>query len=125
MPLGVVAGGDKTMWMFRDEGQQARTMQTLLKRAGVVFADDLFADGKPSDSFFACFEHIGAYSHGEQILLKIALDLWNGDGVTRLFELFCLDGRNQSLVLSLLQALSAGPQAVERWIAEGSMGLSS
>jgi hypothetical protein len=111
--------------MFKDEAQQARTMQTLLKRADVVFADDLFSDGKPSDSFFACFGHLGVYSHGKQILLKVALDLWNGDGVARMFELFYLDERNQALVLSLLQAMSAGPKAVERWIAEGSMSLSS
>jgi hypothetical protein len=42
-----------------------------------------------------------------------------------MFELFYLDERNQALVLSLLRAMSAGPKAVERWIAEGSMGLSS
>ena len=97
---------------FRDEGQQARTMQALLIRSG----------GKPSERFFALLKNISQLSHGEQIILRIALDLWNEEGDVRLSELFCLDARSQALVLSLLSAMSAGPRAIEKWIVSGRAG---
>jgi hypothetical protein len=104
---------------FRDE---ARTMQALLTRSGGAFSDNLCAGGKPSERFFALLKNISQLSHGEQIILRIALDLWNEDGDVRLSELFCLDARNQALVLSLLSAMSAGPRAIEKWIVSGRAG---
>jgi hypothetical protein len=46
---------------------------------------------------------IGAFSSGEQILVRVALDLWSGEGRTHLFDvLHRLDDRNFTNVMAAI-----------------------
>jgi hypothetical protein len=97
-------------WQFRDESQQAQAIRALFERAnapslpGSLIAGLSTQARKPSEAFFQMFEHAGTLSHGEQILLRLALDIWNAQGKVLLAELFDLDERNRAL--ALLNAIS-------------------
>lgn len=103
-------------WLFQDESQQAQAMNKLLNRARAPALPANLVGDKPTDDFFGMIDHLGVLSRGEQILIRLALDMWNGKGGVMVSELFDLDEHNLALVLGLLQAMSAGPQAIEKWI---------
>ena len=106
-------------WLFKDESQMTRAIQTLATRAELAFTDGLTTGHKPSERFWKLIDGLGQLSHGEQVLLRFMQDMWNGDGKVWVAELFDLDAGNQALVLGLLGAMSKGPAAVEQWIESG------
>jgi hypothetical protein len=48
-------------------------------------------------------QDMGVFSSGEQILIRIALDLWDGSGGTYLWDIF--QGLDRDTLLDLLQGL--------------------
>jgi len=102
--------------MFWDNELQAAAIQTLLDRTGRFTGQPLFQQGRASELFFRLYKRRRSYSHGERILLEIALDFWNGQGNARFADLYQLNPQTRSLVFSLYQALCTSPQAVLAWI---------
>ncbi len=102
--------------MFWDEKLQSAAIQTLLGRIGRFNTDALFDQGRPTEQFFQLYKRRGALSHGERVILEIALDFWNGQGNVRFNELYVLSSRTRALVFSLYQALCDGPEAIQDWI---------
>ncbi len=49
-------------------------------------------------------------------MILLAYCLWNGAGGLRVAELVALDAERLSLVGSLFQALSDGPDAIDAWL---------
>ena len=61
---------DLMRWLFKDDKPELKTSpEEMLRRAG-------------------------AFSTGERILIRVALDLWSGDGNTKVMELDRLDPGN-------------------------------
>jgi hypothetical protein len=64
-------------WQFDGEPQQAQAMQALLARSGNAFASEaVYAEDKPTARFWSLLDSLGALSHGESIVARIALDIW-------------------------------------------------
>jgi hypothetical protein len=109
--------------IFKSEEQKADAIQAFLSSSrlypfqGKVF----FKDGMMTDVFVRMWERRGVVSHGEQIILQVALDCWNGGGDAKLADLFALDDDREKLVLSLLGAIVDGSEAIEQWIGKHRM----
>lgn len=102
--------------MFWDNELQATAIQTFLDCTGHFSGQKLFEQGRATDLFFRLHKRRRSFSHGERILLEIALDFWNGQGNARLSDLYQLNAHDRSLVFSLYDALCTNPQAVQAWI---------
>ena len=89
------------MLNWRGAGRHERRMMETLN---IIFAghfkllEFLFDANSPRLRFEAGFllDSAIGYSSGEQILIRIALDLWNGSGSVKLWSIEVFDGRNES-----------------------------
>lgn len=102
--------------MFWDNELQAAAIRIFLDCTGHFRGQKLFEQGHATDLFFRLYKRRRSFSHGERILLEIALDFWNGQGNARFADLYQLNPQDRSLVFSLYQALCTNPQAVQAWI---------
>lgn len=102
--------------MFWDNQLQADAIQAFLNRTGHFRGQILFHKGCATDAFFRLYKRRRSLSHGERILLEVALDFWNGQGNARFAELYQLNPTDRNLVFSLYQALCTSPQSVQAWI---------
>lgn len=102
--------------MFRTERQQAAVSEALCR---CVRLAGMWTPDGPTKRALSFLERRGALSHGEQLMLQASFDVWNGRGHMDLGEaLGTLDGRNLRALGSLLIAIAAGADAVDRWLAE-------
>ena len=101
--------------MFRDDRQSCDAVRVLL---GSVKLEPLWTAAGPTDEALKLLEQRGgAMSHGEQLMLLVAFDFWNGKGKAELSELLSvLDGDRMRLVASLMIATAEGSEAVDRWL---------
>lgn len=104
--------------MWRDDAQRSAAIRILLEGAHL---GRWWTDVGPSVELAALvvggWEGVGAYSHGEQVMLRVAMDYWNGQGHAALAEVLdVLDGANLGRVASLALALAAGASTVDRWL---------
>jgi len=100
--------------MFQNEAQQCRAIRTLL---GSLFhgsrLDELWTATGPTE--LAVRELGGAMSKGERVLLRVAFDFWNAQGMAHLRDVInVLDSERLALVASLAMAVNAG--AVDEWV---------
>lgn len=103
--------------MFRDDQQRALVCKVLLGSLGM---GNYWTEHGPTEKALAIHvnKEYGVWSHGEQILWKLAWTLWTSDddpGVPFGEIIYTLDGDRLELVGSLVVALSSG-SAIERWI---------
>ena len=64
-----------------------------------------------------------ALSSGEELLLRVAFDLWNGRGGADFGRMFGTLGNEPLAALgSLLVAVTQGPEAIDAWIARMAPG---
>ena len=109
--------------MWKNDVQASRAIKRLLSvcfRGAAHRTDAWWTDDGPTEQ--AC-AHVYAgkhgLSHGESIMLRVALDFWNGEGGVGFAEIIeTLDETNLRAVLSLARAHHAGPDAVEEWIGQ-------
>lgn len=103
--------------MFRDDRQISTAVRVLLRSLRL---DHLWTDSGPTDEALKLLEQRGgAMSHGEQLMLLVAFDFWNGKGKAELGELLAvLDGERMRLVASLMIAATEGSAAVDHWLTE-------
>lgn len=107
--------------MFRDDAQACRAIRGLLHG---VRLEHLWTLQGPTEEALSCLRTGGPYSAGEVLMLRVAFDLWNGEGHAEIATLLAtLDAHNASLLLDLLRALwdldpsvDDSSEAVERWI---------
>ncbi|HET9181239.1 MAG TPA: hypothetical protein VFP59_03825, partial [Candidatus Angelobacter sp.] len=100
--------------MFRSEKQQCEAIQLLLKS---LHMERFWTDKGPTKQ--ACKYLEGSpLSSGEQIFLRCAFDLWNGDGKVLLWQdlLGSLDTPRTELLFTLVIAVNRGGDAVQKWI---------
>jgi hypothetical protein len=103
--------------MFQNDAQTGRACQVLLGTLGMV---DLWEGGQPTPTAVR-YLRSSPLSHGEQILLRVAFDFWNGEGGAKFADVIgVLDGPRTRAVATLMMAVSAGPHAVDAWIREWS-----
>lgn len=103
--------------MFRDDRQICSAMRVLL---GSVGLERLWTDAGPTDEALELLEARGGpLSHGEQLMLLVAFDFWNGHGEAELGDLLAVfDAERIELVASLMIASAKGASAVDRWLEE-------
>ncbi len=104
--------------MFRDDKQIAACCKVLLDRVllGYVFGPD-----GPTPRGLAVIHGVlkngSVLSSGEQLMIRIALDFWNGDGKATVAEILrTLDNGNTAAIASLLKASVNGSQEIDRWL---------
>lgn len=101
--------------MFRNDRQACLAIRALLATLHPLRAAWTL-DG-PTEQAVAWLRR-SSLSHGEEVMLRVAFDLWNGDGGAKLADLIgVLDAKRSEAVLGLLLALNRGPRAVDEWIA--------
>jgi hypothetical protein len=102
--------------MFQNDRQICRAILCLLRP---IRMDYLWTIDGPTA---ACCELFNkprkrAFSGGEDILFRIAWDLWNGGGGAKFYDiLHRLDAEHVQRILTLLAASLNGGIAIERWI---------
>lgn len=102
---------------FRDDRQACIAVKTLLDATELPALRGLWTTLGPSKSACELLES-GALSSGELTLLRVAFDIWNGQGGAKVADLVHkLDSRRLHLVTSLMLAMSAGAERVDDWIA--------
>lgn len=104
--------------MFTSDTQKCAVIRALLKQ---VRLDYLWTLEGPTDAAIKLLEARGGpLSHGEQLMLLAAFDVWNGDGRATLGELLSvLDNQNLANLGTLLVALASpnAGRAVDAWLA--------
>jgi hypothetical protein len=76
------------------------------------------SDGRPSPAAVDLVEGRGSgLSHGEAVLVRIAMDLWNGHGGASFDDvLHVLDAERTRTVVTLLLAANDSVEAVDAWL---------
>lgn len=99
--------------MFSSQKQQCRAIICLLQSLGL---GHIWTDEGPSR--LACEWLEGnPLSSGEDLMLRIAFDFWNGMGKASFAKVVkVLDNRRTQDVADLLRAVTLGGDAVEAWI---------
>ena len=104
--------------MFRNDAQKCLAIRALLG----PHLDYLWTTEGPTPTAITLLERRGGpMSHGEQLMLFCAFDIWNGDGKALLGSLIAvLDGDNLRRLGTLLVAMSGlyADRAIDRWIEE-------
>lgn len=101
---------------FRDEAHANRALQAFVRSSRLPALRGMWDLHGPARDAFAS---IGVLSSGEGLILRVALDIWNGTGNANVSDLVhILDKERLDLVLSLLAAVNAGSDAVDEWIAK-------
>lgn len=109
--------------LFQDDRQRAAVCRAVCELAGL---DNLWDVGRVSGPTKRAKElrapdgpHTGELSHGEQLLLAFAWDLWNGRGHTVLDSfLTIVDADKLAAIGALLVAAARGPSGIDEWLAE-------
>ena len=106
---------------FINTDQQAEAIQTFLEatRLTPFQGKQLFHQQgiwQYTEAFETLWQHRSKLSHGEQIVLNVAYELWTYDKMMPMFDLFSLSPNLALLILSLYQAIILGPNAVAVWI---------
>ena len=96
--------------------QDVRLCQTLCQLAGL--SEMWTQDGPTPRAVDLMHAEGGTLSRSERTWFLLAWAVWNGDRQLVVADLLRLDARGQLLVGTLLGALAAGSQAVERWLRE-------
>jgi hypothetical protein len=92
--------------MWQSERQQCAVIQRLLAPHPAIAG--LWTSTGPTKLACAYLKHGAPLSSGEMLLLRVAFDIWNGDGKARLDELLAtLDERNLHAVTEALLARDA------------------
>jgi hypothetical protein len=106
--------------MYWDDRVQAKAIQTMLSQSGTyMFRKTIFFENdKATPAFWETYENRGVLAQGEQVMMSVALDLWNGQAHTDFTELYYLDAPARQLVFSLYMALCKSEEAVLQWIEE-------
>jgi hypothetical protein len=105
--------------MWRNDTQRSAAIRTLLKAARV---ERFWTSEGPSSVLVELAEggfRSSPYSHGETVMLQVAMDFWNGSGKALWADLLeVLDLNNLQNTVDLAVAVANGGDAVDRWITE-------
>lgn len=109
--------------MFANEAQRSLVCCILTDRlpggANRWFAADKHGIIRPTDETWDAIEKGSPMSSGEALMLRAAVDVWNGSGKLELGRtLDTLDGRSLRLLGSFLVAYGSGSHAIAEWILE-------
>lgn len=109
--------------MFRDDTQRGLVCAILAARlpggSERWFAPDKLGILRPTDEAWDAIENGAPMSSGELLMLRAAIDVWNGAGGLVLGRaLDTLDSRYLGLLGSFLVAYARGPHAIGAWVAE-------
>lgn len=106
------------MIRFRDDRQRRRCCLLLLRGLGEKRARYWDEHGPMLSARASVVGRPDAgLSRGEAVLIRLALDVWNGSGHVLLSEAIeVLDDRNVQLVGSLVLSASDGIRGVDAWI---------
>lgn len=108
---------------FRDDRQACVAIKTMLDATNLPAIRGLWTTMAPTKRAFELLDS-GELSSGELTLLRVAFDLWNGEGGAKVADLVHgLDSRRLHLVTSLMIAMSAGADQVDAWIARTKGGV--
>ncbi len=104
--------------MFRDDKQIAACCKVFLDRIGLGY---VFGPDGPTPRGLAVIHGVlkngSVLSSGEQLMIRVALDFWNGDGKATIAEiLWTFDNDNVEIVASLLKATRGNPSDVDNWL---------
>lgn len=105
--------------MFRDDKQKCEAIRCLLLPSGI---DHLWTETGPTDAALDLLSKAGGYlSGGQSRMLRVAFDVWNGDGRATLSEIIGgLDSRNlQNIALLMLAvdgATAGDASSIDYWI---------
>jgi hypothetical protein len=103
---------------FRNHVQRARIARTLLKmvRLGGLFEQN----GPQADAeFYLRRAERSGLSTGEVIMLRLAFDIWNGDGHVEFGRVFIanrLDLDKERAIAELVLAGQDGSAGLDRWL---------
>jgi hypothetical protein len=101
---------------FRDRAQRAAVCATLTQE---IWGGPYWTAEGPSLKANHDWVWRSSLSTGERILICVALDLWNRSGAAEIGDLLRhLDHSHVCRIGALLVAISAGPAAIDRWLAE-------
>jgi len=96
--------------VWTSEHDRNAAILKLLQAAHLVDSDPrvdrgLWTEDGPTDLTLEYMEHGAPLSHGETLILQVAMDLWNGGGKARVDELLAtLDERNLRAVADAILA---------------------
>jgi hypothetical protein len=105
---------------FRNDRQRGQVAQTLTDRLGKgpFFRSDEYGTPRPTSTLSTHLKR--CFASYEAILVRLAWDVWTGDGHCRLdLALTALDGTNLTMVGGLLVAIGASGDMggeIDRWI---------
>lgn len=104
--------------MFRDDTQRAKAIQLMLSNLVNAEVRGLWTERGPTELAFSIQDRGGGpYSTGENLMLRVAWDFWNGSGHADFGDVVGrLDPHNLRAALSLGLALAGGGAAVDAWI---------
>ncbi len=105
--------------MFRDDRQKCAVIRVLLRHVGQA---ELWSEtGPTADAIELLAARGGPLSHGQAVMLRVAFDIWGGDGHIELNEIMStLDPDGLLLVGTLLTAVaheaSGVSVSVDAWL---------
>jgi ABC-type transport system involved in cytochrome bd biosynthesis fused ATPase/permease subunit len=101
--------------MFKDDQQASLCCRALLRR---VRLEHLWEEDGPTKRAVEMIEQGSPLSSGEDLMLRIAFDLWNARGNATVGRVCAvLDDDHTEAVCSLLIARARGGQAIVNWLA--------
>lgn len=105
---------------FRNDQQISACCQVLLRRNGLGWAWSLNGPTpRGADAIEKVLAKESPLSSGEKLMLRVALDFWNGDGKATVGDMVAIfDNENLRAIATLLAAASLGPTAIDGWLAE-------
>lgn len=113
--------------MFRNDVQRGETCRLLVARLpggpDRWFAPDKAGVLRPTEAAWRAARRGSPMSHGELLMLRAAIDVWNGSGGLKLAEAIdTLDARNLGMIGELLACMNGlgAAQRIDTWIAKWS-----
>jgi hypothetical protein len=102
--------------MFRDERQRLDVVRIWLGSLGL---ERFWTIDGPTEAAIKVVRSGSPLSHGQTVMLRIAFDIWNGEGNARFADcLYVLDSTRMRLIGTFIVAFAAGGHAIDRWISE-------
>lgn len=106
------------MGTWQTEAERSAAAMRLLDAAGLS-RRGLWDSNGPTELAWKLRGRRTTLSHGEHVILRIALDIWNGQGGATFADVLeVLDARLEARVGLLLVAHAAGNAGI--WVTEGS-----
>lgn len=101
--------------MFRNDAQKCQAILALLQPSGM---DQYWTETGPSEIAVSLLERNGGgHSSGQALMLKVAFDIWNGEGKATLGDILGkLDEINLGMLSTLMSAANVSAEDVDRWI---------